>query len=87
MIIYKITNKITNECYIGKTIQSLTIRKQKHKYDMKRKKSKLYQNIKQYGWANFNWKILFEVNNKLILKQLERTYIKLHNAQLNSNNI
>ena len=60
--IYKITNKITNQIYIGQSIH-IEYRWKQHKnpYNWERESTKpLYKNIIQYGINNFDFQILEE---------------------------
>lgn len=69
-IIYKATNLVNNKCYIGKTIQSLRIRKNKHKSDALSNKYNMYfhKSIVKHGFNNFKWEVLTKIDdeNKLI---------------------
>lgn len=54
--IYKITNKINNKIYIGKTLETIEIRWKEHIKDSKRecnKKRPLYAAFNKYGIDNF----------------------------------
>jgi group I intron endonuclease len=79
MIIYKATNKINGNCYIGKTIQSLRNRKQNHKNDsfnrINRYNSYFHQAIRKYGFDNFEWTILVKTDSESKLNALEKLYI------------
>lgn len=84
--IYKITNTITNECYIGAS-KNVMKRKYYHKSNWKNPKSKeynflIYVAMRKYGFENFIFELLekceiSELNNK------ERYYIKLYNPTYN----
>lgn len=82
MIIYKATNKLTNEAYIGKTIKSLAKRKSDHKYEAfhRRRQSKFYRALREFGWENFNWEIVGHSNTYKNLKILEREFIVKFNT-------
>lgn len=82
--IYKITNKITKEFYIGSST-NIYCRWQSHKNRAFNKSSKeynkkLYKSIRKYGVENFNFEILEEVLNNDDLKSIENKYIKELNA-------
>lgn len=74
--IYKITNTITNEVYIG---QSKDIRNRLLKHKSNQSKCKINININSYDIKNFDIEILEELQYKDIslLDDLERYYISL----------
>jgi group I intron endonuclease len=76
-IIYKAENIINNNCYIGKTIQSLNIRKARHKCNAltDKKNNYFYNAIRKYGFENFKWSILVETDSESKLNALEKLYI------------
>lgn len=74
--IYLITNKITNEKYVGQTKNSIYVRFASHVHDYKRfPKRKLYHNMIKYGIDNFEPTILEECENEL-LNQKEIEWIQ-----------
>jgi len=77
MIIYQITNNITNDFYIGKTINPKD-RFYKHKYNATNNKSQayLYRAMRKYGIENFKFTTLEEVNNQQDLNCREIFWIK-----------
>lgn len=81
MIIYKVENKINGKIYIGKTIKSLTIRKNAHKQESKRLSPYYFhQAIRKYGFENFEWTILQFAFNIEKLNALEKFYINLYKS-------
>lgn len=82
-IIYKAENKINGKIYIGKTVRSLSNRKNEHKCGAKSKNKDyyFYQAINKYGFESFKWEII-DAGEKSILNQLER----LHISRYESNN-
>ncbi len=79
MIIYKATNLINNKVYIGQTIQSLAQRKAAHFYKSKNKKQKqFYFNnaLNKHGKDNFYWEVIETIENKNILGEKEKYWIK-----------
>jgi len=75
MLVYCITNKITNKKYVGQTAQSLEKRVRGHRF----LSSATYKNmpiawaIQKYGWDNFSVEILCECNSReeLNIKEVE----------------
>ena len=59
--IYKITNKINNKIYIGKTTRTVEQRYKEHLADSKRVRSYLHNAIQKYGSENFNVEKVEEV--------------------------
>lgn len=86
--IYKITNSINNNSYIGLSTH-LEDRWKYHKdpYNWERENSKiLYKAIKKYGIENFKFEILEECLASE-LSDKEKYYIKLYNTYLNGYNM
>ena len=90
-IIYKSTNLINGKCYIGKTITSLTKRKNNHIYTSKKfnengKCSKdeyrcyFYNALNKYGIENFKWEIIYECDDELILNIMETMKIIVNHS-------
>jgi group I intron endonuclease len=76
--IYKITNKITNQCYIGQTIQYLEERWRQHK-GSKSNCRYLKHAFQKYGIENFEFKLIcicFDSD----LNRFEIEYIKKYNS-------
>ena len=61
MYIYQITNNITHDCYLGKTVIGIGQRFSSHKYNAKKNKSQahLYRAMRKYGIENFTISINF----------------------------
>lgn len=57
--IYCWTNKITNEKYVGQSIDIMK-RKAQHIYNSKTENTALYQSMRKYGIENFIFSILEE---------------------------
>lgn len=62
-MIYKITNLITEDCYIGYTSLSLEDRFQKHRYNHVSGNTYLYRAMRKYGFDNFIIECLQEDGN------------------------
>lgn len=77
MIIYKVTNLVNEKVYIGKTVQSLAGRKNKHLYDVRNNSNYLFHRaIRKYGEENFTWEIIDKCLFDESLTVLEKHYIK-----------
>jgi len=78
MIIYQITNKITNDIYIGKTIHSTKVRYSRHKYTAFKSKSQTYLHraMRKYGDNNFNITKLDEAKSLIELNEKEMLWIE-----------
>lgn len=89
MIIYKITNTITSEVYIGQTKRTLEERKSDHIKKVNRgKHSKLYNAMREYGIDNFVFETICTAETPDELNALEKYYIAKYdciNAGYNKN--
>lgn len=85
MIIYKVTNIVNGKCYVGKTI-NFKKRLWKYKSDVKLKKYPniiLHNAIRKYGWNNFQWEILKNnIDDVLILNVIETFMIMIHSSHI-----
>ena len=81
--VYKITNLITNQVYIGqsKNIKRRIWNERCLSYDPK-SCPRLKEAIKQYGKHNFKYEILAEEDNKEKRLQLESYYIRLFKSAI-----
>ena len=82
MIIYKATNTITDEVYIGQTTNGLHNRKVDHIYEaFKRcRTDKFHTALREHGCRVFHWEVIFESNNFTNLAKKERELILKHDA-------
>lgn len=87
MIIYKVTNNISGNIYIGQTVKSLEERKHSHIISSKNPKSKFHKALKSYGADNFNWEVIDTANSKDELNQKEIHYITEYNSMENGYNM
>lgn len=89
MIIYRATNKINGNMYIGQTIYDLKSRIKGHDYDSKNENRSCYfQNaLKKYGPENFKWEVIDECDNINRLNQLEIFYIGYYDTFENGYNL
>lgn len=86
--IYKVTNDINNNVYIGKTTTSLEKRWKRHIYDSyrtDRTTSKFHNAIKKYGENHFKIELIGRYDND-ILNEKEKFYIKLYDSYKNGYN-
>jgi len=77
MIIYKCTNTITNECYIGQTRNTLHDRKVDHIYEaFKRLRiDKFHTALRDFGLACFVWEEIGRARNFFTLAKMEKRFI------------
>lgn len=78
MYIYQITNKITNDSYIGKTIQKLNSRFRAHKYNAFKNDSQthLHRAMRKYGIEHFLIESIDTAITELELTKKEVKYIE-----------
>lgn len=83
--IYKITNNITDESYIGQTVNSLEERFRHHKQGTRQPKykmTKLQQAMDLYGKPAFSTELVEDgIEDIETLSEREKYYIKLYNTQ------
>lgn len=89
MFIYKIQNKINNKIYIGKTIHNIEIRFEEHIKASKNEKSSsvLYRAIRKYGIQSFDISVVDVTNNKDVLNEKEKYWIKFYDSKANGYNM
>ena len=81
-IVYKVTNKKTEEIYVGITSKSLEERKKDHLKKSKKGKSYAFQNaIATYGEDNFEWKQIDTATTIDELAKKEKEYILEYNSK------
>lgn len=88
MGIYKITNKINNQCYIGQSI-CIEERWKEHircSKDLSNKNS-IYLAIRKYGIENFDFEIIEECNSVDELDEKEINWIAYYNSYNNGYNM
>lgn len=81
--IYKITNQITDECYIGQAVDIATRWKTHAKCGLGIDtpiNNKLYKAIQEYGIWNFSWELLEECSRN-DLDSKEKFYIELYQSK------
>lgn len=77
-IVYKLTNLITEEIYIGQT-QNFNRRMRVYSQKNCKAQKKLFNSITKYGWSNFKSEILYKTNINFI-DNLETFYISFYNS-------
>ena len=89
MDIYKATNNITGESYIGYAVKGLKKRKSDHKTSAKNGNGCYFHNaIRKYGWDNFNWILLEKgITDFEILQELEIYWIEQFDTFHNGYNL
>jgi hypothetical protein len=80
MIIYKITNLINGNFYIGKTIKTADERFKRHFYNHKNGNTHLYKAMRKYGFYNFRIEVLEQTE---LLNEREMYWIEVLNPQYN----
>jgi len=81
MVIYIIKNKINDKIYIGKTVQTINIRWNKHLCNAKKHINRyLYDAMNKYGYENFIIEELDRATSIEQLNDLEIYYIKLYKS-------
>ncbi len=86
-IVYKATNILTNEVYIGASTKSLKERVKDHKYKSTvHNNRKFYNAINTYGFDNFRWEQIDTASNLEELAFKEKSYIVEYNSKLKGYN-
>ena len=82
MIIYKVENIITTECYIGQTKKRLCERKRDHVYEAfgRKREDKFHSALREFGLNNFRWDIVGEYNSYKRLTEAENEAIQFYNS-------
>ena len=81
-IIYKVTNKETEEVYVGVTTKSIDDRKKDHLKKSKKGKSYAFQNaIATYGADAFKWEQIDTAVSTNELAKKEKEYILEYNSK------
>lgn len=86
-IIYKVTNTITNDIYIGATSQNINDRIIQHHAEAKRQTGHKFHNaILTYGMENFEWDQIDTASTLNELANKEVLYIYEYNSAINGYN-
>lgn len=81
-LIYKATNVITKQTYVGQTTQTLQQRKNAHLSDANIKKTSMYfhRALKKYGSDKFEWEVIVDNVPIHLLDDLEINCIAMEDA-------
>ena len=85
--VYKITNKITGDCYVGSS-KNILSRWYNHKAPSTWKRlsnNRMYQDMQKYGLDNFNFEIIVPAAPDC-LKKCEQEFIDIFKPTYNNNN-
>lgn len=85
-IIYKATNLITGEIYIGQTTKTLDERIDEHFKKLKQRDQLFYDALRNYGAENFNWTIIDFAYNQDELDDKEKFWIKYYHTYIRDEN-
>ena len=78
--IYKIVNCVTNKIYIGQS-SNIYNRFKEHEYNITRNTSHpLYNSFRKYGIGNFEFIVLEEIDNVLLLDQREQYWLDYYKS-------
>lgn len=86
--IYKFTNKVNGKVYVGKSVKSAANCIQRHFWNatIRGKKTKLYDAIREHGFQNFEFKIIYDNIPKDLLDIAELCAIYVHDTVDNGYN-
>lgn len=74
--VYKVTNKVNNKVYVGRTFDFFR-RLTQHCKESESETSQLHMDFKNYGIENFVWEVLCVVDDKYEADKKEKEYIRL----------
>ena len=74
--VYKVTNKVNNKVYVGRTLDFFK-RITQHCKESESETSQLHMDFKKYGIENFTWEVLCIVDDKYEADKKEKEYIRL----------
>jgi predicted GIY-YIG superfamily endonuclease len=88
MIVYKATNKVNGKVYIGITQNDITYRINQHiKSTQMGSKLSFHCAIRKHGVDNFSFEIIDKADDRIMLQQLEKQYIKQYRSNKNGYNM
>lgn len=80
MLVYKVTNKISNEAYIGQTTRPIEDRWAEHCKPVNARRSYVSNAIQKHGKENFTIEVLCKASSQEELDLLEKKYIEEHST-------
>ncbi len=83
MLVYKVTNRLNNQVYIGQTTLSLNERRYRHEQESLnsyRKTVKFHNALLKYGFDNFLWEVIKECTSQEELDYYEKYYIQYYDS-------
>ena len=82
MILYKVENIITTECYIGQTKKRLSERKRDHVYEAFKRglNDKFHSALREFGLSNFYWDVIGEFKSYKKLTEAESEAIQAYDS-------
>src|SRR5690625_3762383 len=86
MLVYKYTNKINGNLYIGITTRKIKTRHREHEKQDVNDGTPFHNAIKKYGIENFDLDIIDRANNLEELKEKEKHWIEYYNTFIHSEN-
>ena len=80
--VYQATNRITGKKYIGKTIRLLDVRRKAHVQTARRGCGAYFHAaMRKYGLEAFDWDVLYQNDDRKLLSEMEREFIRLLNTK------
>jgi hypothetical protein len=83
MIIYKATNIITGQCYIGQSVNFASRKKVHIRRALKNEDTWVFHRaIRKHGADNFKWETIYECDDKLTLNVMETFKIMVNHSHM-----
>ena len=87
MIVYKVTNKITEKVYIGITKHSLDHRRKSHEGNRFHRNYHFYRSMRKHGTDAFVWEVIETVDTWEQAIEREMYYINEYGSYVNGYNM
>lgn len=85
--IYVAQSATTRKCYVGQSTVGVVRRKRQHKHSMFKSTTKFATALRELGWDDFQWEVVYVVREELdketlqdLLNEKERFYVKYYNS-------